>query len=179
LFSKEKKIAKNLSQCCLFGDYFAQKKMTAHPPSKVAISVPLAIFSCTGSHDTHPFSPISLHDFASCANGDGFMYLSYLIFSLRAPHYCVFCAFGYYLLFGLQSFFLGSFLFSCQVFFLYLFIYFSPCIIAILNKTPLGLVAQPQVCLSPFVGLLSSQINNPSNLLTEVSSVFPSKWVCP
>jgi len=56
-----------------FGDYFAQKKTTAHPPSKVAISVPLAIFSCTGAHDTHPFPLVSLHDLLP-ATGDGFMY---------------------------------------------------------------------------------------------------------
>ncbi len=53
--------------------------------------------------------------------------LSYLIFSLRAPHYCVFCPLKYYLLFRLQSFiFLGSFsVLLSGVFPLFILVYVS------------------------------------------------------
>ncbi len=77
-------------------------------------------------------------------------------------------------MFGLQSFFWSFYVLLSGCF---SFIYLNYGIIAILKNTRFELVAQPQEWLSPFVGLLSSQINNRSNLLTEVNSVFPSKWV--
>jgi hypothetical protein len=51
--------------------------------------------------------------------------LSYLIFSLRAPHYCVFCTFEYYLLFGLNLFFLPFSVLLSGVFPLFILVYVS------------------------------------------------------